>query len=88
MSEFVRRAVGDRIEGRSPRVFASMVTTELLPELERMLAGARSSPLEVPSSVPAVPQPWDPTCYSADLHRAGSVCNECGGSFRPDPRRA
>ena len=85
LSEFVHRAVEDRIAGRTTRAIARAVVTELLPELEQLVQGPlspQSGQASPAAFVPAGPRVWDPSCYSADLHRFGVVCGECGGSFR------
>jgi hypothetical protein len=70
LSAFVRRAVEDRIAGRTTRAIARAVVTELLPELET-LPQVKPSPASsgTTSSLPAPPQtfvlsgpqPFDPT---------------------------
>lgn len=75
LSEYVRRAVEDQLAGRTPKAIARAVSGLLLPEIEMLLQ--RNGTQEPPA--PA--RPFDPSCYSADLHRQGVVCNECGGSF-------
>ena len=94
LAEFVRRAVEDRIEGRTTGNLSRRVASEsaqiLLPEIERLLMerlpGASPDGASLPAPLPTAPVPvgpraWDPSCYTADLHHHGVVCTECGGSF-------
>ena len=96
LSEFVRSSVEERIaepRGRSRERLAHAVSADLLPEIERMLMerlpGASPEPVgaSLPPPLPTAHVPsgllraWDPSCYSADLHRNATVCTECGGSF-------
>ena len=97
LSEFVRSSVEQRIAGRTPGAIterlAHAVSADLLPEIERLLMQRLpgASPESVGASLPAplptahVPsgllRAWDPSCYTADLHRHGVLCTECGGSF-------
>jgi hypothetical protein len=94
VSEFVRRAVEDRIQGRTTKAIAKAVVTELLPELQSLLQVKSSLPASsLPGATPQMPvtfvpqgpQPFDSHCYSADLHRNGVACNECGGNFVARP---
>ena len=94
LSEFVRSSVEERIaepEAITQRL-AGAVSAELLPEIERLLmervpgASLESVRASLPAPLPTAPLPvgpraWDPSCYTADLHRHGVVCTECGGSF-------
>jgi hypothetical protein len=94
LSEFVRSSVEERLAepGAITQRLAHAVSADLLPEIERLLMERLpgASPESVGASVPAPlptaplpvgPQAWDPSCYTADLHRHGVVCTECGGSF-------
>jgi predicted DNA-binding protein len=94
VTEFVRRAIEDRIAGRNvaalSRAISRQVVNEVLPEIERMLWQDGAPPPtsllagqpQVAPQVAAGHRPWDPQCYGADLHRQGTVCNECGGSYK------
>ena len=94
LAEFVRPAVEDRIAGARRgdlRAGGARVAADLLPEIERLLMERLpgASPATEPRCllryrlrpVPVGPRAWDPSCYTADLHRHGVVCTECGGSF-------
>ena len=89
LSEFVRSSVEERIAERTPGAItqrlAHAVSADLLPEIERLLM-ERLPRASLPAPLPTVPMPvrpraWDPSCYTADLHRHGVVCTDCGGSF-------
>ena len=94
LSEFVRSSVEERLAepGAITQRLAHAVSADLLPEIERLLMerlpGASPEPVgaSLPAPLPTAPLPvgpraWDPSCYTADLHRHGVVCTECGGSF-------
>ena len=97
LSEFVRSSVEQRIAGRTPGALtegiAHAVSAEMLPEIERLLmkrlpgASPESVGASLPPPLPTAHVPsgllraWDPSCYSAGLHRNATVCTECGGSF-------
>ena len=87
LSEFVRSSVEERLRDRTRQAIstqvAHQVAADLLPEIERLLMQRlpRAS-LPAPTvPVPVGPRAWDPSCYTADLHRHGVLCTECGGSF-------
>ena len=96
LSEFVRSSVEERLAEPSPGALtegiAHAVSAEMLPEIERLLmkrlpgASPESVGASLPAPLPTVPvrvgpRAWDPSCHTADLHRHGVLCTECGGSF-------
>lgn len=87
------RTPGALTEGIAHAVSAEMLP-EIERLLMKRLPGASpqpqddaSSPLSLAPPLPTAHVPsgllraWDPSCYSADLHRNATVCTECGGSF-------
>jgi predicted DNA-binding protein len=80
VSEFVRRAVEDRIEGRTAKALGRAVALEAVPEIERVLSERAAE--AAAAAVPFVgPKPFERGCEDADLQRVGEACHACGGSF-------
>jgi len=90
VSEFVRRAVEDRVEGRSVRAIGEVVLRgllrELLPQQERVIMQALQGGMpvaftQVQQASTSLPSAFVRGCLDVDLHRQGQVCSSCGGSF-------
>jgi len=76
ISEFVKRAVQDRIQSRSVRDIARLVADEV-----EIRLGTRFDELAggEPEEPPALTI-FDRSCIDADIHRPGQRCASCGGS--------
>ena len=82
LSELVRRSVENYLSGRSVKSFARAVAAEVLPEIERMVAGEQRAEAQGLLQVEMQkPKQWDRACFDADLHAQGRVCGACGGSY-------
>jgi hypothetical protein len=85
VSEFVRRATADRIERRTISQLASAiadkVSAEVVREIDSLFQEALASREEQSATYPSQARPFDRGCTDADLHRPGTRCPGCGGSF-------
>jgi len=85
VSEFVRRATADRIERRTISQLASAiadkVSEQVVRDLDALLQEALASREEQSATYPSQARPFDRGCTDADLHRPGTRCPGCGGSF-------
>jgi len=80
VSEFVRRAVADRISKRSVRQLGQAIADEVAPRIAReieLLMEVREKPEEFSAPTTVI---FDRSCIDAELHRPGTLCGSCGGS--------
>jgi len=75
----IRLAVEDLEKTRSGRGLADLVATEVVSRLEerfeKLEEGAVGGPIQE--------RPFERGCLDADIHRPGTRCPGCGGSFNP-----